>query len=527
MSDAPAIPLDPAQLRARRRRLLLTAMIVATAMFMEMVDGTVIATALPAMARSFNADPLHMNVALTSYLLSLAVFIPVSGTTADRFGARTVFGSAIALFTLGSILCGQADTLWFLIAARIIQGIGGAMMVPVGRLVLLRTVSKSELVSAMTWLMIPATIGPVLGPPIGGFIVTYLNWRWIFDINVPIGVIGLIMVVLFIDDVKEPAPGPFDFLGFVYSGISLACLIFGIELASRGVGSLIETAALIAVGVVSGVLYWRRARGHPSPVLDFKLMRIPTFRISVFAGSLSRIAVGAMPFLLPMMMQIGFGLSAAQSGMITFAGAAGSMLMRVGARPLLRRFGFRSTLIWIGLLSTLLLATTAAFRPSWPIAAIYAVLFVGGFFQSLQFMVYNTICYADIPRQRMSSATSFYTTFQQLCLSLGIATAAAALSAATALSGRTVPGLWDFSVAFIAVSLIALLAPLVSRKLEPDAGAELSGQQTAPANTQEPVAAPGPATARVLPPPARPEALRPAVALPGRSRRAVPRRGRA
>jgi MFS family permease len=218
---------------------------------------------------------------------------------------------------------------------------------------MLRTATKAELVTAMTWLMVPATIGPILGPPLGGFIVTYLDWRWIFYLNVPIGVIGLIMVTLFIDDVKESTPGKFDIPGFVLSGISLACLMFGIELASRGVGSLVATGVLIGVGVVSGVGYWLHSRGHPSPILDFSLMRIPTFGISVFAGSLSRISVGAVPFLLPMMLQIGFGISAAQSGLITFASAAGSLAMRVSARPMLRRLGFRDTMIWVGVISTL------------------------------------------------------------------------------------------------------------------------------------------------------------------------------
>ena len=464
---------------ARRRRIRRTALIVASAMLMEQIDGTVLATALPTMARTFDTEPLHMNVALTSYLLSLAVFIPVSGTAADRFGSRTVFRAAIALFTLGSILCGQAGSLAFLIGARILQGIGGAMMVPVGRLVLLRTASKSELIAAMAWLMIPATIGPVLGPPLGGFIVTYFTWRWIFYINIPVGIAGLVLVTLFIDDVREAEPGKFDALGFVLSGVALASLMFGIEMASRGVGSVGITVGLLGVGIVSGGCYLRHARGHEHPILDFSLMRVPTFAISVVAGALSRIAVGAMPFLLPMMLQIGFGISPAQSGLITFASSVGSLAMRGAARPILRRLGFRRTLVWVGLVSTLLLGTSAAFRPAWPMAAIYAVLLTGGFFQSLQFMAYNTIAYADIPRARMSAATSFYTTLQQLCLSLGIATAAAALAGATWFADLVEPRLPEFSFAFVVVACVALFAPLVSLRLARDAGAELSGQRIA------------------------------------------------
>jgi len=447
-------------------------------MFMEQLDGTVLATALPTMAKSFLANPLHMNVALTSYLLTLAMFIPASGRFADRFGSRTVFRAAIALFTLGSIACAQAPSLGFLVAARMLQGVGGAMMSPVGRLVMLRAVSKSELVEAMAWLMIPATIGPIVGPPIGGFIVTYLSWHWIFYINVPIGLAGIAMVTIYIEEMREPARTPFDLRGLVLAGSALASLMFGIETASRGVGSPATTMILVIGGAVSALLYGLHARRHPQPMLDFRLMRIPTFRLSVFCGSLSRIGVGAMPFLLPMMLQLGFGLSAVQSGLITFASSVGSLSMRLVAPKLLRRFGFRNVLVWIGLVATLLLAACAAFRPSWPVATIYGVLIMNGFFQSLQFMAYNTIAYADVPRPQMSAATSFYTTFQQMSLTLGIAISAAMLAASVRMLGHAGPVLSDFSVAFLSVSAIALLAPVLSTRLDRSAGEELSGHHT-------------------------------------------------
>ena len=474
---APALSSAPEDVAFRRRRLRNVSLIVACAMFMEQLDGTVLATALPAMAHSFGTEPLRMNVALTSYLLSLAVFIPVSGSIADRFGARTVFRGAIALFTLGSILCGVSNSLAMLIGSRILQGVGGAMMVPVGRLVLLRTASKAELVSAMVFLMIPATIGPILGPPLGGFLVTYLNWRWIFYINVPVGIAGLIAATLFIEEMRFPTSFKFDWLGFALSGIALSSLVFGVEMASRGVGELGFTVALFVGGVVAATLYFRHSRGREEPILDFSLMRIPTFALSVVAGGFSRIAVGAMPFLLPMMLQLGFGMSAAESGSTTLAMALGSLAMRPCARMILRRLGFRWTMIWVGALATLIFALCAAFRPSWPYLGLFSILFLGGFLQSLQFMAYNTICYADIPRLRMSRATSFYTTFQQICLSLGIATAAATLSAATAISGHAEPSLRDFSFAFLVVSVIALLAPVISARLDVDAGAELTGQK--------------------------------------------------
>lgn len=468
-----------------------TALIVASAMFMEQLDGTVLATALPTMAQSFHTAPLRMNIALTSYLLTLAMFIPASGKLADRYGSRTVFRGAIGLFTLGSILCGISQSLSFLVASRMLQGIGGAMMSPVGRLVLIRACSKSELVSAMAWLMIPATIGPILGPPLGGFIVTYVSWRWIFFINVPVGVLGVILVTVFIEEMRQREKTPFDGIGLLFSGTALACLMFGIEMASRGAGSLRATGGLMAGGIIAALLYARHARGHPYPILDFRLMRIPTFRFSVISGSFSRIGAGATPFLLPMMLQLGFGLSAAQSGLITFASSVGSLLMRLAAPGMLRRLGFRNVMTWIGLLATLLLGVCAALRPGWPMITIYALLLLFGFFQSLMFMAYNTIAYADVPRPEMSAATSFYTTVQQMMLSLGIAVSAAALAASIAIAGRPRPSVTDFSVAFLVITLLSLAAPAISSRLDPSAGAEMSGQRPGLARHQPRLASRG------------------------------------
>ena len=474
MSD-PAPPVPAAAVRPVNIRL--TALIIASALFMDGIDSTVLATALPTMAQSFGVEALQMNVALTSYLLSLAVFLPASGRAADRFGARNVFRAAIAIFTVGSILCAQSGSLWALVASRVLQGMGGAMMTPVGRLVLLKTATKSELVVAMTWLMLPATAGPILGPPVGGFIVTYLSWHWIFYINVPFGLLGILLVTLFIEEVREPKPAPFDIPGLVLSGLTLFCLMAGLEVAGRGIGGGSLAVGLLLAAAASGTLYWRHSRSQAQPVLDFTLMRIPTFRISVLSGALSRVAVGAVPFLLPMMLQVGFGDSAARSGSITFAGSIGALCMRPLAPRLLRQIGFRNTMIWVGLASTLLLAVSATFRPSWPVSLMFAVLVVIGFVQSLQFMGYNTIVYADVPQQRMSAATSFYTTMQQLCLTVGIGVSAAALGASMAFSGHAQAQPMDFSAAYVFVASIALFAPLVATQLEPMAGAELSGQR--------------------------------------------------
>ena len=379
------------------------------------------------------------------------------------------------MFTVGSVLCGRSDTLFELVAARIVQGIGGAMMVPVGRLVLLRSVAKSELVAAMAWLTVPALVGPVVGPPIGGFLVTYADWRWIFDINVPIGLLGIVLVTRYVEDVRAPAPGRLDRVGLLLSGAALAGLMFGAETVGRGLVPLPLSVGLMLVGAGSGALYLRHARRRPDPLLDLSLLRIPTFAVSVWAGSAFRVGIGAIPFLLPLMLQIGFGLRAADSGLITLASALGAIVMKPATTWGLRLFGFRTILVWNAALSALLLGACALFRPAWPVAGLYAVLVAGGFLRSLQFTAYNTIAYADVPRPRMSAATSLYSTIQQLSLTLGITVGAAALAASTALSGRVAPGLADFSAGFLVVAGVALLASPLAMGLRRDAGDEMSG----------------------------------------------------
>jgi EmrB/QacA subfamily drug resistance transporter len=468
-------------LESRTPNYRTTALIVASALFMEQLDSTVLATALPTMARHFDVSPSHMSIALTSYLLSLAVLIPASGAVADRFGARTVFCSAIAIFTLGSVLCAQAPSLTALVAARLLQGAGGAMMIPIGRLVLLRSVDKQDLVSAMSWFLVPAMTGPILGPPVGGLIVTYLNWRWIFYINVPIGAFGLVLTWFFIQNSRSQTHAPFDLVGFALSGVSLACLLFGFETASRSAGETTIALAMIGAGLASGAVYVAYALRprRIAPILDLGLMRIRTFRVSVAAGSLSRITQGAQPFLLPLMMQIGFGMSAAESGFLTFATACGSVAMKAATAPILRTFGFRNTLIWNGVLSSLLYAACAAFRPGWPHWGLFAVLAVCGCSMSLQFTAYNTVAYDDIPSERTAAANSFYTTFQQLMLSFGICTGALALTTSKWIGGHPHATVGDFSSAFLVVTAISLLAAPVCLGYPRDAGAAMSGHRRA------------------------------------------------
>jgi EmrB/QacA subfamily drug resistance transporter len=458
---------------ARRRERLLS-VIVAMALFMQNLDGTVITTALPTMARAFQADPVHMNVALTAYLFAVAIFVPASGWMADRFGTRQVFRIAIGVFTLGSVLCGAAQSLPFLVAARVLQGMGGAAMLPVGRLILLRAVPKARLVAAMAWVTMPALVGPVIGPPLGGFLVQYANWRWIFDINVPIGVLGIVAASLFVPD-RRDAPGPLDVIGLALSGFTLAAFLAVLELAGRGIVPGIWVAGIGLLGVTLAGLYWLHTRGQTRPLLDFSLMRLPTFAVSVLGGSLFRVGVGATPFLLPMMMQLGFGRSALQSGMITFAAAAGAVISKPGTSLVLRWLGFRRVLVGNAVLCGVGLAIYSTFRDSWPLWAMYAVLLVTGYLRSLQFTAYNTIAYADVPSARMSAATTLYSALQQISLTIGIPISAGVLHLAR--GGHTVPQVGDFAAAFLTVAAISTLAAPASMLLPSGAGAEMSGRK--------------------------------------------------
>ena len=458
------------------RSAVLTAFIIATALFMENMDGTVISTSLPAIARDLHQDPIVLKLALTSYMLTLAVFIPASGWVADRFGARTVFCTAIVIFTFGSILCGASSSLPTLIAARVFQGLGGAMMVPVGRLVLLRSIAKSDLVSAMAYLTVPALIGPVAGPPLGGFITTYFHWRWIFWINVPIGVLGLMLSLRFIQNLREEVVPRFDFKGFALSGIGLLSLISGLSMIGRGIAPYWLVAAMIAVGVLSLAAYAGHARDNEDAILDLKLLRIPTFFAGVAGGLIFRIGIGALPFLLPLLLQIGFGLTPFESGSLTFATAAGALAMKFTASTALRWYGFRQTLVVNGLISGAFFAACALFRPSTPHWLIFVTLLVGGFFRSLQFTALNAVSYADIDPPRMSRATSFASVAQQMSGALGVAVAAMCVEAVQLGFGDQALEARDMSISFVIVAMLSSLSVLIFAGLTPDAGAAVSGK---------------------------------------------------
>jgi len=460
-------------------RQILVPLVVACAMFMQNLDSTVIATALPTIAHSLGESPLRLNVAITCYLFSLAVFIPISGWTADRFGARRVFSAAIVVFTLGSIGCGCANSLPALVIARIVQGMGGAMMVPVGRLVLLRTVPKSDLVRAMSYVSVPALIGPVMGPPLGGFIVTYASWRWIFFINIPIGVLGIVLVNLLVGNLKETGRRPFDYRGFALTGIGLATLAFGFENVGRGALPMAAIIGLLGVGAACTALYVRHASRVSHPIIDLALMKIPTYASATIGGFLFRMGLGALPFLLPLMLQVGFGLDPLSSGLLTFASAAGAMTMKMTAAQIIRTLGFRIVLVGNAVISAAFLFGYSLFRPATPHLVIFLALLAGGFFRSLQMTSINTLSYADVPPAMLSRATSLTSMAQQLSQTVGVATGALFLQLVLALRGGAALTAPDFYPAFVGVAIISLLSVPFFLRMAPDAGAEVSGRQVA------------------------------------------------
>ena len=458
----------------RQSRLL--PLIIATALFMENTDSTVISTSLPAIAQDLGADPIALKLALTSYLISLAIFIPISGWMADRFGARTVFTAALGVFMAGSLACAGANSLEGFVIARFAQGMGGAMMVPVGRLVLLRSVPRSEIVQALATLTIPALVGPVVGPPLGGFITHYFDWRWIFFINIPIGVLGIVLATIYVPNIREDDTPPLDVVGFLLSGLGLALLMLGFASGGRHLIPAEFSIGCVVVGAVCVVLYVLHAGRTPHPLLRLDLFRIPTFRVSVLGGSLFRIGVGSIPFLLPLMLQIGFGLDPLASGSLTFIAAVGALFMKTMAKRILEHTGFRRLLTVNAFIGAAFIAANGFFTPETPHWLIMIVLLIGGCFRSLQFTSLNAIGYAEVSNRDMSYATSLSSAAQQVALSVGVAFGAFVLEAVATSRGAEIAAA-DFGPAFWAVAAVSALSGFVFPRLSPSAGAEMSGHR--------------------------------------------------
>jgi len=447
--------------------------IIGSALLMQTLEATVMSNALPTIARALHEDPLRLNMTMTMFLLASAVCLPVSGWMADKLGAKKVFMASMILFALSSAACGFAHSLPQLVVGRMFQGMAASMMAPVGRLVLLRTTPKSELVGAMSVLTMPALIGPVIGPILGGTIVTFFNWRWIFYINLPVAFVGVALVRAFVPNVKEQAVSPLDWWGIALAGVGLAALIFGFENLGRGFLPPIEIAGLFVLAAACFGLYWRHARGNPHAIIDLSIFRVQTFQTGVVGGGFFRIAMGATPFLLAMLLQIGFGMSAFRAGLMTFISAAGALVMKTTAPPILRRFGFKPVLVVNGVICGSTFLFYALFRPETPHWLIMCVLAVGGFFRSLQFTSLNGLAYADIDQDRMSRASTTSSMGQQLMQSVGIGLAATLLHFISQWRGEA-RLTWDsVTPAFAVIGVITFVSLVWYARLPADAGSVL------------------------------------------------------
>jgi EmrB/QacA subfamily drug resistance transporter len=457
-----AIERDP------RLRYIIPA-VVAVAFLMEQLDSTIIVTAVPDIARSLSVTPLAMNLAVTTYILTLAMFIPVSGWFADRYGARRIFTLSLLIFTVGSILCGMATSFPMLIATRALQGFGGAMMTPVGRLILIRSFPRSQLVTAMTYMTLPAIIGPVIGPVLGGFLTTYLSWRWIFWVNLPFGIIGMVMALRYVEDTARDSTVKFDFPGFLMVGVGCVLLQYGIENIGRPTIPVyaILAAFLLLVGFV------RYARTVKFPAVDLTLFRLRTFRVGTLAGGLCRVGLNGVPFLLPLMLQIGFGLSPIASGSLTFVSALSSLAVRPVATKLLRAFGFDRVLTWSAIGGAIIVAGFALIGPDTPRWMIIAYVFIFGIARATQFMTSNTLSYSDTPAAQLSRATSLGGVLQQLSVSFGISIAAMLLGVVTSDGSPLTPE--KFHMTFLIMGFIPLLGLPGFMRLQPEDGHQVSG----------------------------------------------------
>ncbi|RUW63153.1 DHA2 family efflux MFS transporter permease subunit [Mesorhizobium sp. M7A.F.Ca.US.008.03.1.1] len=452
------------------------ALIVAIAFFMQLLDSTIISTSLPQMGASFGVSAVAMSIGITVYMLTMAVFVPLSGWLADRFGARNIFLLAIVLFTLASLACGLSQTLTQFVAARAVQGLGSALMTPVGRILVLRNASKSELLNATALITWPALFAPVVGPVLGGFITTYLSWHWNFFINIPLGVIGLALVARFIPGDREADPKPLDWPGFFLTSAGLALLLYGLERIAHPEDGVLPTALLVVAGIVIGWLAVRHLRRAPHPLLDLASFKVLTFAISTLAaGTIFRVAINATPFLLPLLFQVGFGLSPVDAGMMILAYFLGNLGMKTVTTPTLRRFGFRSVLVVNGLIASAAIMACAAISPQTPQALVVALMLIAGLSRSMQFTALNTLAFADIDAAQRSSAATLSSMLQQVAMLFGVAVAAAILNLSQIVRDRPALDLVDFRIAFLAIGAIGLVAALRFLVLPPSAGAEVSG----------------------------------------------------
>ena len=438
------------------------ALLVAGAFFMEILDATVIAPAAPHIAADFGVPAVNVNVAITAYVLTLAVLIPISGWLTDRFGARHIFMTALVVFTVASVGCALATSLPMLVGTRVLQGVGGAMMVPVGRLVVIRTTAKTELVRAIAYLTWPALLAPLVAPALGGFLSTYASWRWIFVINVPLGLAALPLAHRLVPPVRADKPSPLDWRGFLLTAAGMAALVIGLEVAG-------VVLVLAAAAIAAAIIYLLRTR---RPLLDLRIVGVRTYRVTALGGSIFRAVITAIPFLLPLFFQLGFGWTAAQAGLVVIALFAGNVGIKPATTPLMRRFGIRTVMLGSVIASAVCLVAMALLRDTTPLPVLLGLLLLSGIFRSTGFTTYNTITFVDVPPERMTSANTLMSTVQEVGSGLGVAAGALLVRLSEPLTG----GDGGYRVAFVALAVL-LAAPAVEAITLPrTAGNVLTGR---------------------------------------------------
>ncbi len=461
--------------------------LVAVAFFMQSLDTTILNTAVPAIAQAMDVTPLNVKSVLASYTLSLAVFIPVSGWLADRFGTRRVFAAAIALFTVGSVLCGLSTSIEMLVACRVIQGAGGAMMVPVGRMTLARTYAKPDLLRAMSFVAIPALIGPMVGPVSGGLIVAYLHWSVVFFVNVPVGLLGLYFVYRYLPDYRQSQSHPLDLIGLVLFGGGIALLSYVLEVfGDHRLGDM-EILGLLALSAALLVGYGLRAMLTAFPLLDLGLFKVRTFRAAVSGGFFTRLGLGGIPFLFPLLYQIGLGFSPVQSGLLVLPQAIASIGLKTFVPTILGKLGYRTVLVGNTILVGLMIMSFATVGPETPIWRIVLQAFVLGFFTSLQYSSMNTLVYADVPGARTSGASTIASAGQQLAISFGVAGAAlvAAFFIPTDLHSHAGAVTVGVQQAFLVLGAATVLSSVVFMELRSNDGEDMSRHDNGPHETAE------------------------------------------
>ncbi|MFO5727057.1 MFS transporter [Klebsiella pneumoniae] len=453
------------------------ALLVAGAFFMEFLDGTVIATALPDMARDFGVTAVELNIGISAYLITLAVLIPASGWIADRFGARAIFTLALAIFTLASVFCGLSTEVHIFVAMRILQGVGGALMVPVGRLAVLRTTPKHQLIKAIATLTWPALVAPIIGPPLGGFITRYASWHWIFFINVPLGLAAIILSLRIIPDIRETERRSFDLSGFITTSVAMVSLVTAMERLGDRQPQIWPTLALAALGFGCLLYSIRHFRRAAAPMVRLDALQVPTFRVTMYGGSLFRASISAVPFLLPLLFQVGFGMDPFHSGLLMLAVFVGNLTIKPATTPLIRWLGFRRLLLINGALNVCSLLACAPLTPQTPVWAIMLILYLGGVFRSIQFTGVSTLAFADVPAAQMSDANTLFSTASQLAVGLGITLGAIGIRLGEQVGDwlhlTELPGI-SFRLSFVFIALICLVGMIDSLHLAKTAGSSVS-----------------------------------------------------